>query len=303
MKTGKLILAKLTIILSLLALCGRSEAVCVSHQEKLIEALNGAGGVLVAEYNARTNSDATPQQKREAKAIARALATLSTPATNTAQGYSIFLKAATQLGPLAVSGPIGVAGTNVFAAFTNQAQAEIDCTADRIGALGEFNRSKKSASNQLAQAQRTLNTIHTLSNPQIALLLGRQVYLKIVLANKLAAIGEAHPGFAVDGLIGMRLTHTERNETGTIDFINDVQANQDSGTDQAHPSTYTYDRNGLNTAALELKYPNNDGDENVTNVKLKFLSSTNGTFTLKFHGGDGSRDSGNGRFTLTLSPD
>jgi len=299
MNMGKRTLAKFTVIISLFALCGRSQAVCVNHLGELNDALNTVGGVLVSELFARTNGTPTAQQTREAKAIARALTTLSLPATNTSQGYGLFLKAAQQLGPLALQGQIGLAGSNVFSAFTNQAQAEIDCTAERVGALGEFNRSKRPASNQLAQAQRTLNTIHTLSNPQVALLLGRQVYLKIVLANKLAAIGEAHPGFAPDGVIGKTLTHTERGDTGTVEFINDTEANEIPANDPAHSSTYMYDRNGLNSAALKLTFPGDPTGTNTTNVKLKFLSSTNGTFTFKFEDADGSTGSGNGRFSIT----
>jgi hypothetical protein len=300
MNMGKRTLAKFTVIISLFALCGRSQAVCVSHLGDLQNALTAVGGALVNELFTRTNNpNATPQQKREAQAIARALTTLSLPATNTSQGYGFFLKAAQQLGPLALQGQIGLAGSNVFSAFTNQAQAEIDCTAERIEALGEFNRSKKPASNQLAQAQRTLNTIHTLSDPQVALLLGRQVYLKIVLANKLAAIGEAHPGFAADGVAGKTLTHTERGSTGTVQFINDTEANEESDGEPAHSSTYMYDRNGLNSAALKLTSPGDPTGTNTTNVKLKFLSNTNGTFTFKFEDADGSKGSGSGRFSLT----
>jgi hypothetical protein len=298
MKIGKRTLAILTVIISLFALCGRSQAVCVSHQAELTDALNGAKGLLESELFARTNGTPTAQQTREAKAIARALATLSLPATNTSQNYGLFLKAATQLGPLALQGAIGLAGSNVFSAFTNQAQAEVDCTAERVGALGEFNRSKRPASNQLAQAQRILNSIAS-ANPQVALLLGRQIYLKIVLANKLAAIGEAHPGFAPDGVAGKTLTHTERGNSGTVQFINDTEANEESENDPLHMSTYMYDRNGLNTAVLSLTSPGDGGGEDVTIAKLKFLSSTNGTFTFRFEDADGSSGSGSGRFSLT----
>jgi hypothetical protein len=297
MKIGKRTLAILTVIISLFALCGRSQAFCVSHQGELNDALAAAQATLASELSTRTND--TPRDRREAKAITRALATLSLPATNTSQSYGLFLKAATQLGPLALEGPIGLAGANVFGAFTNQAQAEIDCTAERVGALGEFNRSKRPASNQLAQAQRSLNSIE-LANPQVALLLARQVYLKIVLANKLAGIGEAHPGFAPDGVAGKTLTHTERGRTGTVQFINDIEANETSATGDPHPSTYMYDRNGLNTAGLKLTYPGDVAETtNTTNVKLKFLSSTNGTFTFKFEDADGSKGTGSGRFSLT----
>src|SRR5829696_6638448 len=113
MKNGKRTLAKLTVIISLFVLCGRSQAVCVSHQGELTDALNAAKGVLESELFARTNGTPTAQQTREAKAIAHALATLSLPATNTSQNYGLFLKAATQLGPLALEGPIGLAGANV----------------------------------------------------------------------------------------------------------------------------------------------------------------------------------------------
>jgi hypothetical protein len=133
----------------------------------------------------------------------------------------------------------------------------------------------------------------------VALLLARQVYLKIVLANKLAAIGEAHPGFAPDGVGGKTLTHTERGETGTVEFINDTKATETPANDPAHMSTYMYDRDGLNSAALRLTSPGDGGGEDTTNVKLRFLSSTNGTFTFRFEDADGSKGSGSGRFSIT----
>jgi hypothetical protein len=125
------------------------------------------------------------------------------------------------------------------------------------------------------------------------------VYLKIVLANKLAAIGEAHPGFAPDGVVGKTLTHTERGNSGTVQFINDTEANEESDNDPLHVSTYMYDRNGLNTAVLSLTSPGDSGGEDTTIAKLRFLSSTNGTFTFRFEDADGSQGSGSGRFSLT----
>ena len=301
MKIGKLILAKTLILAALFASAARSNAACGDPSADLVNALNNAYGVLQSEQHERTNNPAaTPLEKKQAAAIARALNTLALPATNTFQLYSLFLKGAQQLGALALTDPqIAVAGSNVFTAFTNQSQAEIECATARVAALGEFNRSKKPASNQVAQAAQTLIAIGSQSNPQIGLLLARQVFQKIFVANKLAAIGEAHPGFAPNGVVGETLTHTERGETGTVHFDNDTQATEVPANDPPRTSSYSYDRTGLNNADLKLEYPGDVSGTNTTLVKLRFQSNTNGTFTYKFTDADGSRGSGSGRFSIT----
>lgn len=300
MKTSKLFLAKVVVALALFALSGRAQAVCVSQMEDLTNALNNAYGVLLNEYATLTNNPSpTPTERKQAAAIGHALVTLARPATNTAQLYGLFLKAAQQLGSLALTHPqIAPAGTNVFNAFLNQAAAELGCTADRIAALNDFVRTKRSAAKQLTQAQNALMAIPQQQNVQIALLLGRQAFQKIVTANRLAALGEAKPGFALDAIAGKTLTHTEGDKTGSVVFDNDTEAtltDHDGGVSMA---TYDYERTGLHTATLTLMIPAHMGGTDTITVKLRFRSNTNGTHSYRMESAHDGTENGKGTFTI-----
>jgi hypothetical protein len=299
MNTGKSLIAKIIVIAAFFALAGRSQAVLCANYLAEIEAAVGIAYATLTNAVATITNDPplTALEKKQAAAMTRAIRTLTNQPATPAEAYGLFVKAALQLGPLALQGPIGAAGTNLFNAFTNEAQAEIDCTWGRIAALNDFVRTKRAASNQLAQAQRTLDTIPTLTNPQIGILLGRVVFRKIVVANKLAAIGEAHPGFAPNGVIGKTLAHTEGAHSGTVHFDDGVQATEtdDEGT---RTSAYTYTRTGLNKSTLVLMNPGDVSGTNTTIAKLRFLSNTNGTFTYRFEDSDGETGGGSGRFTI-----
>ena len=232
-----------------------------------------------------------PEDKTQSNTVAKALKALSKPSTSVAEDYNLFVAAALKLGPLAFQPPFGEIGSNTFVFFLNTAAGQIGDTAARIAALNDFVKTKKAASNNLAQAAATLNAASTNSDPQLALLQGRQVFTKIATANRLAAVGEAHSGFAADSLNGKLLTHTEPNSSGTVlllpsgDFKENGHADPDG--------TFTYTRTGLNTGTLVLN--NNDGD--VTTVYLKFTTTTDGKYTGRIESVDGN-ESIKGTFTL-----
>lgn len=300
MKTLRSQITKALVLLALFAFAGRSQAVCTNYLADIFNGVAFAYATLTNEVaNITNNPPLTAAEKKQAAAMTQAIRTLTNQPASAAEAYNLFVKAALQLGPLALQGNIGAAGTNLFNAFTNEAQAEIDCTFERVAALNDFVRTKRAASNQLVRAQATLNTIPTLTNPQIGILLGRVVFKKITVANRLAAIGEAKPGFAPEPgtVVGKTLTHVEGGETGTVHFDTDVQATETDGA-EVKTSTYEYDRVGLNKAKLTLMNPGDVTGTNTTVANLRFTSPTNGTFTYNFTGADGSRGSGSGRFSL-----
>jgi hypothetical protein len=289
MKIGNAHWFKLLTIAALLLLAGRTHAFYTNYLDVVSNTLAGA-------YSVLTNNPAPSRaEKQQIALIGRALKTFSAPSTSVAGDYAIFLKAATQLGPIGRQPAFLALGTNVFQVFTNEAQAEIVATGDRIAALSNFVRTKKAASNQLAQAQRTLDAIPSLTDIQLALVVGRQVFTKIVAANRLAQIGEEHPGFAPNGVVGKTLTHTQRGESGTVHFDNATTAT-DSDDEGAFTRDYTYTRTGLNTATLVLSNETESGT-NTTTVKLRFTSATGGTFIFRQEE-DGGTSNGNGTFTI-----
>lgn len=289
MKTRKLRLS-LALVAGAMLFAGRSQAYYTNF-------LDVVSNTLTTAYNSITsNPTPTKLEKREAAAMKRALKDLSKPSTSVAGDYNLFLAAAQHLGPLAFSAQFAPVGSNVFDAFTNEAEAEIEATAARVDALNDFVRVKRAASNQVAKAEATLISLSTLSDPRIALIVTRVVFARITAANHLAAIAEAHPGFAADSLVGRILHHEENNSnSGDVTFTSATEGTQtDSGGPQ--PFTYTYERTGLNTATLVLS---EDGG-GTTTVKLRFTSATGGTFSFRHDGGGDDTQTGSGTFTLSM---
>ena len=289
MKTRKLRLS-LALVAGAMLFAGRSQAYYTNF-------LDVVSNTLTTAYNSITsNPTPTKREKREAAAMKRALKDLSKPSTSVAGDYNLFLAAAQHLGALAFSAQFAPVGSNVFDAFTNEAQAEIEATAARVDALNDFVRVKRAASNQVAKAEATLISLSTLTDPRIALIVTRVVFARITAANHLAGIGEAHPGLAANSLVGVTLHHEENNNnSGDVSFTSASEGTQtDNGGPQ--PFTYTYERTGLNTATLVL---NEDGG-GTTTVKLKFTSATGGTFSFRHDGGGDDTQTGSGNFTLSM---
>ncbi len=280
---------KLVLVAAMLMLASRSQAYYTNYLDSVV-------GALAFKYSQLTNDPSpTADERQQIARIGKALRTLAKPSTNVAGDYGLFLTAATQLGPIAQDPAFLEIGSTVFTSFTNEAQAEIIATGDRIAAQNQFVVTRRAASNNLNQAQNSLNRIPTLDDIQQGLLLGRQVFSKIRTANRLAAIGEAKAGFAANSLAGLRLRHTEGTNSGNIYFNNNVDATQtEADGDQA--ITYTYERTGLNTGTLVL----NQGAEGTTTVKLRLTSPGAGKFTFRHVNLDDSVENGQGTFTLGL---
>jgi hypothetical protein len=255
--------------------------------------LDAVSNTLAFFYTSLTNQPSTtPSERQQIARIGRALRTLSKPSTNVAGDYKLFVKAATQLGPLAGDPSFLELGSNVFDAFTNEAQVEIFAAGERVAALNDFVRVKRAASNQVRQAQATLDRIPTLSDIRVALLVGQAMFNKITAANRLAAIGERKPGFALNAVAGTSLTHSNAESSGTVTFVDGTNFTESEVGGDPNSGTYTYTRTGLNSATLVLTSEGGGGEEEVT-VKLVFTGEGRGKFNAR-NGAERSK----GAFTI-----
>ena len=249
-------------------------------------------------YVQTTLTNNTPQERKLAATIGRALKDLSKPSSSVAGDYALFLNAAIHLGPLALQEPFGNLGSNVFAAFQTEVGVEIYSTAVRIASLNDFVPTKRPASNQLARAIAKFSSIGTtVLDPQLGLLVAGQGFKNLTVAQRLVALGEARPGLVPASLVGMTLTHHERGQTGTEQFDDATNATERDNNGGTRSVTYTFTRTGLDTATLVLSHAGGGGTSTTT-VKLRFTSETGGTFTFKYIGSEGGSQSGSGTFTL-----
>jgi hypothetical protein len=243
------------------------------------------------------NSSPTRQEQRQAAAIWRALKEFDEPSESVATDYSLFAAAAADLGALTVAPDFLLPLTNTFTAFVGEARAEMDLTSARITALNDFVRTKKRASNQLAQAQAALTSLSSVADLRVGILLGRQVFAKIVRTKKLAASGEAHPGFALNSVTETTLRYNVgHGYYGFVAFTNSTHYEQTEITSERtatiYEGTYTYNRTGLNTARVVL-----NGTGLTNTVVLEYRSPTNGAFTDRTTSA-GRVQSRRGTFTL-----
>jgi hypothetical protein len=228
----------------------------------------------------------------EAKALNKALKALAKPSASVAQDYDLFVSASLKLGQFGLSDPnLFLIGSNTFVFFLNSADEQIDATAARIAALNDFVKTKKAASNQLAQARATLTAAETNANLQLALSQGRVVFTKITTANRLAAIGEAHSGFAPDSLDGKLLSFAGRDSSGTEELSPSGTFKENGNS--APDGTFTFTRSGLNSGTVVLNYDNGA----VTTAQLNFKTTTSGKFAAHTEDTDGE-DNDNGTFTI-----
>lgn len=228
----------------------------------------------------------------EAKALNKALETLAKPSASVAQDYALFVSASLKLGQFGLSDPNLLSiGSNTFLFFLDSAEEQIEATADRIAALNDFVKTKKAASNQLAQARATLTAAETNGNLQLALSQGRVVFTKIATANRLAAVGEAHSGFAPDSLDGKLLSFTGRDSSGTEELSPSGTFKENGNS--APDGTFTFTRTGLNFGTLVLNYDNGA----VTTAKLIFKTTASGKFTAHTEDTEGE-DNDSGTFAI-----
>lgn len=268
MKTGKLPGIKSLAVAAMLLLANQSHALYTNYLDNITN--------LLAQI-AATNTD-----PKVAKAIAKAFKDVSKPSDSVAQDYNEFIAATIHLGALSFAPGIAEEGTNVFYAFINEAAAEIGAAGARVGALNKFVAVKKSASNQVALATQNLLSIPTYSNNFTrAIIALRLAFKQAEKANKLAARGEAHSGFALDSIEGGTLNfNVARGPTGFIHFDNATDFSRTTDVTNNDNGTYTYERTGLSKAHLVLT----PASEPVLDIQLKYRTATNGTFTAKSDG-------------------
>ena len=288
MKTGKLLSIKVLVLAALLALANQSHALYTNYLDVAVGTLTYFSNSLA------TATNATRAEKKQLAEVKRALKDLGKPSASVAGDYNLFFASVAHLGDLAADPTFDAIGTNAFNAFVGEAQAEYGATYVRVASLNDFVRTKRSASNQLAKAYSALVTLSTTTNKQLGLLLGRQIYTKLTTANRLAAIGEAHPGFAADSVSGKTLVYHVGTRMGMEQFTDATHTDStDLDGSMSSGNTYTYTRTGLSTAMLVLDY----GSGHTTSVKARFTSATGGTFTFHSVSPDGSRR-GPGTFDL-----
>ena len=274
----------------MLLLTHQSQALYTNYLDVAVATLTGVSNELA------NIPEPTKEHKKQLAAVKKALKDLSKPSDSVAQDYNLFVLAVVHLGDLAEDPLFDQIGTNAFNTFIAEAAAEGGAIEARINALNEFVTVKKAASNQLAKAEATFETLSTETNKQRGLLLGRQLFTRLVAANKLAAKGEAHSGFAADSVLGGTLHHEEGDNSGDVAFTGATTGTQTETGGSPQDIGYDYDRTGLNTATLRIEEPSG-----TNTVKLTFTSTSTGKFTFKFVGNEGN-DSGRGTFALTFGP-
>ena len=286
MSFAKTLVAAVTLLLAT-----HAQALYTNYLDTTVATLTGVSNYLA------TLPTPTPAQKKQLTTVKRALKDLSKPSTSVAGDYALFLNAAIHLGPIALQEPFGSLGSNVFAAFQAEVGVEIYSTSIRLSSLNDFVRTKRPASNQLAQAVAKFSSIGTtVLDPQLGLLVAGQAFKNLTAAQRLVALGEAHLGLVPPSLVGFTLTHHERGQTGTEQF-DDVNNATEHDNDGTRSVTYTFTRTGLDTATLILSHAEGGGTSTTT-VKMRFTSETGGTFTFQHTGSDGGSQSGPGTFTL-----
>lgn len=287
MKNGKLLSLKVLVVAVMLALANQSHALYTHYLDVAVETLTGFSNYLA------TLPSPAPLDKKHLAEVKRALKDLAKPSDSAAGDYNLFFSAVAHLGDLATTPTFDDIGTNAFNAFIGEAQSEFMSTYGRVAMLNDFVRTKRSASNQLAQVYAAFTTLSTTTNKQLGLLLGRRVFQRLTTANKLAALGEAHSGFAADSVIGKTLVYHVGTRMGSEAFADATHADSIDLDGTPGNDTYTYARTGLSTATLVLT--SNGGGS--TTVKAKFTSTTGGTFSFHNVSSDGTHN-GTGTFTL-----
>lgn len=278
------LLVKTLVVAAVLLIASKSQAL---HTGYMINASNGLA------FYAQTLTD--PADAAKAKALSRSLRTLSKPSASTAQDYKLYFSATLQLGQFAFTDPVlNEAGTQLFMAFMMDANVQIQETAARIEALNQFVRTKKSASNNLAQAAALLNANMGETNVTVALLRGLRLFSKLTTAQRLTTIGENNQGNAPGTLIGGTFRFSERNEVGRIEFHESVAVLFDGDSEEGEEMNYEYDRTGLHTGTITLT-----SGERVITVKATFREELTGRFTYKDEGGE-ETSKGAGLFELTF---
>ncbi len=299
MKTAKSLLIKLFVAAAMLLLANQSHALTTPYMTDLSNQLDFY-------YGALTNSSLPSYNLKEARAVAVALRDLKRPSISVAQDYDRFFLAVLHLGDYAFTDPVLTgAGAAMSGQFLADAYAQIIDLSRRTNDLNRFVVTRNAASRQIDQAFGLLliniaNSGDTSkTNQQAALLRGRRIFSKLVLAERLVVRGEARQGFAPTVLeVGSTLAYTNRVGGGRI-TIKESDGYEDVNTVESQVGTYSYTRTGLNTATLILTEL---GGGRVTTHKVTFRNATTGISSLFEQGAVRRRAVGRFTFTAALPP-
>ena len=288
MKTAKSVLIKLFVTVAMLLLANQSHALTTPYMVGLSNQLSGY-------YSLLTNSPLA-EHKQEARALAVALRDLKRPTSSVAQDYDRFFLAVLHLGKYAFTDTnLLVAGDAVAASFIGDAFAKVSELSVRTNLLNQFVVTRKAAMQNIDQAFALIVANLTETNKQAALLRGRRIFSKLVLAEKLVVRGEANQGFAPTVLYpGSYFDYTARTGNGTL-TIKPSDEYEDANTGETLGGNYSYVRTGLNTVTLIL---DESGAGTTTTHKLIFRNATTGSFSFRSQNGT-QRGAGAGRFTFT----
>ncbi len=291
MKTAKSLLIKLFVAAALLLLANQSHALTTPY-------MVGLSNQLTEYYHFLTNSP-SPEDKKEARAVAVALRDLKRPTTTVAQDYDRFFLAVLHLGKYTSTDPIlAAAGANISSNFIYDAAVKIGELSGRTTNLNKFVATRKAAVKSIELAYALLVANLTETNQQTALVRGRRIFSKLTLAERLVVLGEARQGFAPSVLyVGSAFAYTNRTGGGTI-TIKESDEYEDANIEETVAGTYSYVRTGLNTATLILTEHGLSGGVNT--IKVTFRNATTGSFTFRFEQG-ADRERGAGRFTFTAA--
>lgn len=288
MKITKSLVMQLFAAAALLVLAPSSRALTTDYMVGLSNQLSG--------YRDALAPSPDEEHQKMVRTFNRALKDLSKPTTSVAQDYDRFFLAVVHLGKYAFTDSLLVeAGATISSNFIYDASVKIGELSFRTNGLNDFVPTRKAAMKNIDQAYALLIANLSETNQQTALVRGRQIFKKLVTAEKLVVKGEGRLGFAPQpgAISGAVLNYQERAKSGAITFTDSTNYEQRLVSETV-AGNYTYTRTGLNTAVIVLSQLGG----RVTTVKVNFTTTTSGKFTFKFVNG---ADTGSAAGTFTLS--
>ena len=289
MKITKSLVMQLFVAAALLLLAPSSRALTTDYMVGLSNQLSG--------YRDALAPSPDEEHQKMVRTFNRALKDLSKPSTSVAQDYDRFFLAVLHLGQYAFTDSLLVeAGATISSNFIYDASVKIGELSFRTNGLNDFVPTRKAAMKNIDQAYALLISNLTETNQQTALVRGRQIFKKLVTAEKLIVKGEGRLGFApqADAISGGTISYEEHAQSGVVTFTDGTNYEQHLASETV-AGAYTYTRTGLNTAVIVLSQLGG----RVTTIKVNFTATAGGKFTYKFVDGT-DRGSGAGTFTSSF---
>jgi hypothetical protein len=229
------------------------------------------------------------------RTLGSALGALRKRSSSVAGDLSMLSSINAKVAPLGTGTPdlalVGGALSNAFTSFVLEAEAEIGALSNRLHHVTPFHTLRRSASNQLTQAQSALVKSASALTFRSAITSVRLAYVKIAAAGKLTRRAEASPGPAPESLVGVILTHVQRGDRGVITFPTGDMSVEKSSDGYTEAAPYEYTRTGFTSGRLVLHH----GDDSST-VNFRFSTAHRGTFNYRSVDLE-ETNSGSGTFT------